>query len=499
MSQGPSVAIPHAWPIAQNLDTRSPPTVLTKDARIINGYVEKDPTDEKLWVYKRPGISTTPIAIEAAGTGIGSQGCYISPIGWLIHINAGVCYYSTYSGTVDSGSPYSFTPGAQNFTGYAGDVTSVVFHNASAGYVATINHYHVPTLFTLTQITDANFVSIATNQMLVPGFVEIDGTYYVMDLTGKIWASNLNDPTTWPVLNFILANNQSDLGVGIAKQLNYLVAFKQWGAQVFYNADNTTGSPLGVVSDAQIPYGCAHGGSIQNIDNDLLWLASNRNVAPQVVMLRNLGVRVVSTAAVDRILDGVLPNTNPEDNTIFSWVFKHGGHKFYGLSIVSLNLTLVYDITTDFWQIWQNASGSGVWPIYSIDGDSKTAQYYQDLPIASGLYAVDGDYEYPNDQGVLFPVDIYTKSEDFGIPRAKQLSAMYFLTDQVPGSILQARYSDDDYQSWSNFELVDLSVKKPRLGNQGTFEYRRAYHFRHQANTTFRLKPGYLQMDIGTL
>lgn len=506
MSQAHTVALPQAWPIAQNLDIRSPTTILTKDAKIINGYVEKDPLDGKLWVYKRPGMTITTTI--PASNPINTQGCFLSPNGNLIYIHGGVAYFGGSSFTVDPTDPYSFVAGPQVFTaGYAQYNYNLGLHNSAVGYTASYNNTHIPPYILMTQITDANFTSIATGYGFTPGFVSLDGTYYVMDIVGRIWGSNINDMTTWPVLNVISANTTSDLGVGIAKQLNYIVAFKQWGSQVFYDAGNTTGSPLAPVQDAQIPYGCAHGRSIQNIDDQLIWMATNRNIAPQVVLMKGLATRVVSTPAVERILDGVPPNVNPADTSIFSWSFKHGGHKFYGLSVVSLGFTLVFDLSTEVWQIWTGASG-GVWPIFQFAGDSQVAQYF--TPAApshtppypgstSYIVSVDGDYIYPNDNGTLFPVDIYTRAEDFGTPRSKQLSAMYFLADQVNGSTLQSRYSDDDYQTWSNFESIDLSSSKPRLGSQGTFDYRRAYHFRHQANTTFRIKPGYLQMDIGTI
>ncbi len=94
--------------------------------------------------------------------------------------------------------------------------------------------------------------------------------------------------------------------------------------------------------------------------------------------------------------------------------------------------------------------------------------------------------------------DIYTPNFDANVRRNKQLSAMEFIGDQTPGSILEVSNSDDDYQTWSNFRLVDLSYKRPRLINCGTFR-RRAYNFRHRSNTPLRLQAVELQYDLGTL
>jgi hypothetical protein len=102
------------------------------------------------------------------------------------------------------------------------------------------------------------------------------------------------------------------------------------------------------------------------------------------------------------------------------------------------------------------------------------------------------------DLGILFPVDIYTPNFDAGVDRIKYLSQMRINADQTPGSLLQVRCSDNDYQSWDNFRTIDLSRTRPILNDEGSF-YRRAYHFRHYANTAFRIRSCDLQMDIGTL
>ncbi|MEL4881509.1 hypothetical protein AAEH85_21400, partial [Shewanella algae] len=63
----------------------------------------------------------------------------------------------------------------------------------------------------------------------------------------------------------------------------------------------------------------------------------------------------------------------------------------------------------------------------------------------------------PTDNGLIFPVDIYTPNYDAGTKRGKMLSAMYFNVDQVNAQ-LAVRYNDNDYQSgkWSNFRTLDL-------------------------------------------
>jgi hypothetical protein len=115
------------------------------------------------------------------------------------------------------------------------------------------------------------------------------------------------------------------------------------------------------------------------------------------------------------------------------------------------------------------------------------------------VYQMDGDYVYPTDFGHVVPVDIYTPNFDAGADRIKYLSQMRFNADQTPGSILYVSSSDNDYGSFSRTaRRVDLGRQRPILNDEGSF-YRRAYHFRHYANTGLRIRSVDLQMDIGTL
>jgi len=102
------------------------------------------------------------------------------------------------------------------------------------------------------------------------------------------------------------------------------------------------------------------------------------------------------------------------------------------------------------------------------------------------------------DAGDPIRLDIYTPNYDAGTIRDKTLPALYFDCSQVPNSVLQIRHSDDDYQTWSQFRTLDLSQKKPRLINEGTFK-RRAYNLRHESPTAFRIKSADYQMDVGSL
>jgi hypothetical protein len=329
-----------------------------------------------------------------------------------------------------------------------------------------------------------------------------------MDITGNIFGSNLNDPTNWNPLNVIAASSNADLGTAIAKQLSYVVAFKQDTTQVFFNNSNPTpGSPLSPVPDSQIPLGCCAGYSVKQIDNTLLWLSSNETVSPQLVQMDNLVPKVVSTPPVERLLDGFLSGGQvPVNmrNDLNAWVFKHDGHRFYGLTCLSQNITLIYDLDQKAWAIWTDASGD-YFPILGTSylgavGGGVGGSHLVQHTTAGNVYVIDSATEVPNDLGSLVPVDIYTPNFDGGVDKSKLLNILHFVADQTPGSTVNIRYNDNDYAAdkWTNFRNIDLNQERPFIDNDGSF-YRRAYHLRHRCNTALRIKSGDLLLGLGTL
>jgi len=266
---------------------------------------------------------------------------------------------------------------------------------------------------------------------------------------------------------------------------------KQWSTEVFYNAQNPIGaSPLGPSQGAKSNYGCVNADSVQEIDGKLLWLATNRSSAVQVILVDALKPIVVSTKAIERLLG------EADFTSITSMGIKYEGHRFYILTLKNSNLTLVYDLTDQFWAQWTDPDGNyfkGVANTF-FTGTARIIQHESN----GQLYLLGAEYH--TDDGATITVDLYTPNFDGGVRRRKQLNQLEFIADQTTGSTLQVRTNDSDYEQgkWTNFRYVDLSVKKPVLMNCGTF-MRRAMHLRHQSPTALRLQALELQLDVGTL
>jgi hypothetical protein len=540
--QAQTVDMPKTWPLVAKMQSRQPivfPVVngvpVLKDAHLINGYVEFDPEDNEFWVYKRPGLSPTAVANTSANPI--SKGIYSYPLVQSLKNTNFISVGMTATPTSTSAAVlYDNQPGSYSslIGSLNSNFTSKLFFqtvNTGPGSNSLIAIGATNMLATGQEIQLYNPSSHAITTVVIPslnflavGFAYLDGTLYVMDVAGSIWGSNINAPSTWVGTNVIQANADVDPGVALARQLNYVVAFKQWSTQIFLdNGNPPPGSPLSPVQQSQLPIGCLDGGSLQNIDDTLLWVTASRSAAPQIARLDNLVPKIISTPPVERIIanlvnawgsassDGNPAHALPYQTLMNTWSMKFSGHRWYGITIAQLNITLVYDLDQDFWYFWTDANGN-YWPVGAVtwlDTTYSGTGPYTSVPgkilaqhaTNGNIYGVDGAYNYPNDVGVLFPVDIYTPNTGFGTVRRKTMSGMYFTADQTPGSVLNIRHNDNDFDptKWTNFRNIDLSRKKPRLQNDGTFTSRRSYHMRHYCNTDFRIKSSSLQIDLGVI
>jgi len=520
-----------------------------KDAKIINAFVEKMGENEYS-VYKRPGLSLYASFANTNGGGVYNwQGPYNIGVSSIYSVFNNVLYngpsvVGTLSGVTGTGR-WSFVTNnsatnpqmllQQNGTAYvftnytpitfpfyqvpsnipfapAANTTNgsplITVSNAlaiplgavisgpgipSGSYVTLINS---TTVFTISANATATATGVVLSvqgagfpQYTVPGVAWLDETAYVMDVYGVIYGSNLNDLTTWVTsVNNIKASSEQDGGMAIARQSSYVVAIKQWTTECFYDAANPTGSPLLPVPNSKEPFGCVNGYSLTSIADRLIWLGTNRSGAKQVVMMENLKCKPISTSPIDRLLD------NANCTLAWGWSHKEMGHTFYGLTLPNANLTLVYDLTSGVWYQWTDSNGN-YFPIIDSTFNSSQGHILQHATANTLLTLSATNY---NDLGSLFPVDLYTPKFDGGTRFNKLLTSLEVVGDTTPGSILKVRFSDNDYQSWTNFRNVNLFDSRPMLWDCGTFR-QRAFHFRHLSNTPMRIASVDLQVQLGTL
>lgn len=480
-AQFPTTPMPARLPLVVQTSNRS--SSVNTDARLVNCYIEVDQED-RLFIYKRPGLESYGIPADGqTGRGAFFWNRRVYSIFGNKLYRDGVEVASGLD-TSDRGSYADSTSGNGTYvmSEILGAVPKMVISNGTKTYA----YDDVGGL-----TADLHTIDIDFPEFTVKGLAYLQGPMYVMQPQAVIWGSVVNSVSVagdWDPLNFISSQIEPDPGVALNKQLVYVVAFNSWSTEIFFDAGNPTGSPLAPVMGSKSSYGCANSDSVQRIDDRLIWLCVNQTASLQVALMDQLSVNIVSTAAIDRLLEAV------DYSWVYSWQIKLNGHSFYVITFKNSNLTLAYDIIQQQWSQWTDANGNYM-PIVSATYNASGQRILQHESNGR-LYSMSSSvYKDLNDP---IPVDIYTPIFDAGSKRRKTLNTLYFVADQIEGSTLEVRCSDDDYRSWSQPRQVDLGAETPHLINCGTFR-KRAYNLRHRRDTFFRIEALEAQYDVGTL
>ena len=317
-----------------------------------------------------------------------------------------------------------------------------------------------------------------------PGLVYLDGYVFAMDSQGQIWQSDNENPSAWGALNFTSAKSEADEGKAIARHLNYIVAFKQWTADFFFDAGNATGSVLSINQSAHMEIGCADGNSIQNPEQTLIWMGNVVEGGRAIYMLNGLSPTKVSTKAVETFL-----NASNLSGT-YSWLYKIAGHTLYGLVLTDQNVTLVYDVTENEWHVWTTSKdniggGEAYFECSFVTQFPFNSGSFYVLDAVNGLVFTLSPTNYVDPFGPI-RMRIVTDRMDFNTFAFKVGSALTIFGDQI-NDVMQVRHTEDDYNTWSQYRNLNLNLQKPCLYQLGRFR-RRAYEFLYTGNNPLRLE-----------
>lgn len=459
MADLPPKRIPLAVPTA-NRDNST-----DKDARIINGYTERDQSGE-IQVYKRPGYLV--YAAIAAGTG---RGIFYWQ-GSIYSVFAG----SLYKDGINKGAVDATAGSFYTFSSCLGSTPKLFLQNGVEGYYYDDGGG-------LVNVVDADYPATT-----VPGVVYLDGTLYVMTPGGYINGCDIEDPSSWDPLNSILAQIEPDPGVALHKQMSYVVAFKGWSTEVFYDATNATGSPLGRVEGAKVSVGSRHARSCQDLDGTLIWISTSRTGSCSVHSMTGVKASDISTPAVTRLLQG------SDYTTVYSWSMSFNGHKFYVVTLVVSNLTLAYDLKEQQWFRWTDTDGNYI-PIVASASNSSTSIILQHESNGNLYVVTENTF---SDDGDVFTFEIFTPIFDGGTRVGKTVHMLEVIADQANSGNVEISFSDDDYQTFSDPREIDLLESRVREPDWGTFT-RRAHHIKNRDNRPLRIKAIELTMELGSL
>lgn len=533
----PIINVPLAVPIKFRTNSTS------KDSKMVNCFKESLPNNKTL-VIKRPGKASYPItpALPDPGQGLWTynNNLYAVAGGELFSITGGTSV-SLLSGlnsvnsiswvnTLDTSPPHPYMVFHDQVNGYTMNSTGSIFQinqqvnlvvitNGGSGYPATGTftvsgttgsgatgtYTALAGVITSATLTDPGSgytgtlsvafsgggagatASVALNSFPtnpVSGLVYLDGYVFVMDSEGQIWQSDNENPTAWGALNYISATSEADKGVAIARHLNYIVAFKQWTADFFFDAGNPTGSVLDINQSAHMEIGCATGDSIQNPEQTLIWMATVVEGGRTIMILNGLSPLKVSTKAVENFLNA--------SNLVgvYSWLYKIAGHTLYGLVLTDQNVTLVYDMDEKEWHIWTTSKdyiggGENYFECSFVTQFPFNSGNFYVLDAVNGLVFTLSPDNYVDPFGPI-KMRIVTDRMDFDTYAFKTAGALTIFGDNIQ-DVMQVRHTEDDYNNWSQYRPINLALQKPCLYQLGRFR-RRAYEFLYTGKNPLRLE-----------
>ena len=470
-----SIQPPQTFSLCHPIGTRD--GSLSKDSKMVNCFIET--TENGSALVKRPGTSSvyaqpgTPQGtFNCNGRSYSIVGDVVKDIvsGTTVSIPAITTGGQTYY-TVDD-VPYGTTlikstSGLWKFAGNS---------DGSGG--------------TFTKVTDTNYPATTA-----PGICELDGIIYVMDATtgysGNVRGSALDDPTTWPALNFIQADFTLGIAKGLYRHLNYVVAYYDRGVQMYYDANAASGNTdegtqLGPVTNASWTTGLASGDSVVEMTDLSFFLAQDSKLGRVFIMINGLEMQVISTPFVDKI-------TELSDlSTVYSFGIRIVGHSFYVITLSDLNVTLVYDVAGNQWYEWTsvvNTVERAFVGCHYLNGQGKN--YLQSTADGSLFQMLPNVYQ---DNGNPINVQAVTAIYDYGTINYKRIASLFLLGDNIDTSVT-LDFSDDDYTTWEGAKVIDCSATRKMIQRAGRFR-RRAYRMKHADNTPLRLVDGKLDVTV---
>ncbi len=281
------------------------------------------------------------------------------------------------AGTANFAGPFTYLPAAQS-TALVVTQTNLPFSSAYTNSTASTQYmmiknaqfaWTVVLSGTPTKVTNANYPgNYATPRRTVPGIVYLGTYFFVMDVNGRIYNSGIDDPTTWTALGFTTANSEPGFAVALAKSQNYVAALKDFSTELYYfDINNVVGSPISPVQSGFTKIGCASGTSVVSMNDNIIFIAQSKQKGREVYLMRSLEQAPISTPDVERII-------NADDlATVHAMAMRIDGHNLYVLTLVTSNITIVYDLDYKVWSQWTSYAIGSSKSVSSITRSGTTA------------------------------------------------------------------------------------------------------------------------------
>jgi len=343
-------------------------------------YVDSFTVGDKLGCFA--DVAGKTIVFSKNGVTLGSLSGADFPSGAIYAYGGGIGA-AVAAGTANFAGPFTYTP-ASTQVALTTATANMPYQSAFSNYTAATqylmiknadNGWTIPVSGTPTKIADADYPgNYSPARQTVPGIVYLDGYFLVMDTYGRVYNSAIDDPTNWTALGYLTAQNEPGNAVALGKTQNYAVALKEYSTELLYDAANPVGSPLSPVDNGFLKVGCASGTSVVTWNESLIWISQSKQEGRGVYVLRGIQPQKISTPDVERILN--------KDNlfTVYAYAARLDGHDLYILTLVTSNITLVYDFSSNMWSTWSSLTATTTFKASSITRVNQDATVVTQTP-----------------------------------------------------------------------------------------------------------------------
>lgn len=448
-----------------------------KDVDYLNCYPEliknKTTKEQRVSIRKRHGCSALITLVNAA-----TRGWYYWEDQSRLYVaqSDDIYVYSMPSGTLVTTLNTVFpttTTGDVGFTEFLYDTGEIKLVVTDGTTLSTIDSSHV-----VVASADADM------PVHLPKPVFLDGYLFIVKTnTADLYNSNLNDPLAYTAGDFISSELLADKVTSVIRLNNYILLFGTDSIEYFWDAANETGTPL-QRNDTPVKL-VGFSGGLAQLGNKVYFIGDNDNSESDVFLLEDFKITPVGNEAVRRFLTSTVASTR------YANIVSIDGHNFYVLYTSSY--TYVMDLDTTFWVRW--GFGSTAYFDLQLILNCRTSTSYTPVFIRNGVATVyKFDPSLYQDAATNITGIIITPNNEFDTRNKKFMSKLILNGDKPTAtSPVLVQWSDDDYQTWSTGESVDMYQEHPTAGRMGGFR-RRAFKLTHTANQPLRIDS--LEADI---
>lgn len=346
---------------------RSGDLSLNRDLQIWNMYYERISQENKtkdLKLRKRPGLVASTYSLSKSASSAQLRGKYYD-------VDQNAFYWAVdnkvYSITPDVGTSVRTVCTLATSSGYVGFCSFLKADNTRFVIISDGTDLWVDN-FAITSCNKVTDVDLPTPHQPYPLY--LNGYLFLIGAnSGDIYNSDNDDPTAWTASEFIQAEISSDYAIRLYKVKNYIIALGYNSIEYFWDAANTSGSPLSRNDSPFRGVGYVTGGA-QSGDT-VIFVGQDDKQNLSVYSVNSFKVERISNAVVDRTLQAFNTTSNTKGSVNLNRdgeIVSVDGHNFYVL--VAGQTTWVYDLDEKFWYEWKNSSGSGlnieaVWGMYN--------------------------------------------------------------------------------------------------------------------------------------